>query len=319
MWIILIFTFAAVVLLALPLQATGLLVESVIDFGHYLLFALISLAMGLATSRKELSLTQRVALVVGLPLTFGALIEGIQPYLGRTGSYYDLWLDVLGVAAGWFAYRGWTRRPQPSYRTLVGLSLLTLLALQQPLWWSWVYRERQRALPDLLGLESRPLHSLLTNNLNTPLKVTPVPDGLDLPQRDRSMVRVPLFGATWPGIHWREPESDWRAYSGLEIEIYSPLPREIPLVLRIHDHLHDQRFEDRFNRRLRLQPGYNRFEIAMTDISHAPQDRLMNLAAIEGIILFSTPQAKGDEIYLLGVRLIPAESRSRSTPETTGV
>lgn len=44
-------------------------------------------------------------LVLIFAILFGALIEVIQPYVGRTGSWDDFLTDVLGALLGWASAR----------------------------------------------------------------------------------------------------------------------------------------------------------------------------------------------------------------------
>ena len=85
---------------------------------------------------------------------------------------------------------------------------------------------------------------------------------------------------------FRSPYPDWTAYAELLFELHSPAAEAFDLVIRIHDCRHAHDFKDRFNRVVAVIPGNNRYQIALSDIEHAPQTRLMNMKCISGIMLF---------------------------------
>ena len=70
------------------------------------------------------------------------------------------------------------------------------------------------------------------------------------------------------------------------------------LTLRVHDAAHDQRYEDRYNVRLVVQPGVNRFTIPIDDILHAPDTRAMDLSRIRGIVVFAHALERPTHVFL---------------------
>jgi hypothetical protein len=81
------------------------------------------------------------------------------------------------------------------------------------------------------------------------------------------------------------------------------LDSPITLTIRVHDADHDQRYADRFNRRLVVSPGLNRFVIPVEDIVNAPDRRRMDLRRIRGIVLFAYELDRATHVYLGPLRL----------------
>ena len=78
------------------------------------------------------------------------------------------------------------------------------------------------------------------------------------------------------------------------------------MVLRINDMEHDlgdNNYNDRFNTRLTLAPGPNRFELGLDRIRSAPKGRSMNMQAIRRLILFTVALPEPKTLYLREIRL----------------
>jgi hypothetical protein len=109
-----------------------------------------------------------------------------------------------------------------------------------------------------------------------------------------------------PGLQLFEPEPDWRGHSVLKIDLVNPGDRSLRLVVRVHDAMHDQRHEDRFNRAFTLAPGSRRvLEIPIDDIESAPRGRPLDLSRVAAIGLFegSRPAPVGAVFYLARIWL----------------
>ena len=101
------------------------------------------------------------------------------------------------------------------------------------------------------------------------------------------MTGIELLPANFPGVSLTEPYPDWRTYRQLSVSLYSDYPEPFELVLRIHDRQHDHTYRDRFNRVLNIKPGANHFRLPLTEITHGPTGRTMQIEQIAGVILFA--------------------------------
>jgi hypothetical protein len=117
------------------------------------------------------------------------------------------------------------------------------------------------------------------------------------------MARLTLHPAQYPGVTIVEPSPDWAAFDTLTFAVYSREPEPVDLVLRVHDKLHNQTLSDRFNQRLTVKRGENRFRIPLVAIQNAPVDRGMELSQMAGLILFATDIVDPVDLYLDNMRL----------------
>jgi len=65
------------------------------------------------------------------------------------------------------------------------------------------------------------------------------------------------------------------------------------MTCRIHDRRHVQglkRYQDRFNRRYTIQPGWNCINIPLQDVQAAPEGRSMDLKAMMAAIRLGHPR-----------------------------
>jgi hypothetical protein len=93
-------------------------------------------------------------------------------------------------------------------------------------------------------------------------------------------------------------------------EVYSLNDTAVPLSIRIDDTSHNQQYDDRFNRRLMIQPGHNRIAIPLDDIRYAPKNRAMDLRQIVAIYIFAIKPAIEYSVYLDNLELMAATIRA---------
>jgi VanZ family protein len=290
------------ILLGAKLPGDSRLIHALQDSGHFLIFTLLTLA-ALWPYRK---LSNRpVWLIMSLLLLFGILIEAVQSLIGREPSLYDLFMDLLGIAAGGVLYAGIMRRTFTPGISMVISLLLTLAAFSAPLHWLTVYQVRAAQFPRLIDLDNSFSRELIEGSLGGVVQHIEVPeDWLMPPDVDvASCAYVSLLEGRWPGLLMREPEADWHGYEKLELGIYSDQPIALPLRLRVHDQSHNNQYHDRYNRRLTLQPGYNHFSLPLSEIVNAPKGRTMDLSEISSVVIFASHEHVGKGFCLISMEL----------------
>jgi len=285
-----------------PDWASPPLYRAIWGLGHPLLFALVS--VWLQKVRPLRHGWQWLLGTLGV-LIVSLVIEGVQSQWGREAH----WRDILGNLTGFWLGLFWAldAREDTGGRIrfsvwagrLLGLGLLA---------WQWVapFQEalntwhRFQQFPVLADLESpRDLHAWTGDLARV---VEPVAEGrysLEIRLADRASGQGLYTGAQLKHL-W----GDWRSYRQLVFALYSEKP--LTLTLRINDRQHDRsdhRYEDRFNRALRLSPGWNHFAIPLTEIFEAPQGRRMNPAQIQRLLLFTSRPDQPRFIYLDDLRL----------------
>jgi hypothetical protein len=100
-----------------------------------------------------------------------------------------------------------------------------------------------------------------------------------------------------------EPYPDWSGYDRLSFTVYSGMKEPVSIVVRIDDAQHDNRYTDRFNRRLVLQPGVNRVSIPLSEVRNSPRGRKMNMTRIQRVVLFAMHPGAPFTLHFDTVRL----------------
>jgi hypothetical protein len=106
-----------------------------------------------------------------------------------------------------------------------------------------------------------------------------------------------------PGFGLRELWRDWSAAKTFSFDIYSEMPGDFELIVRVNDRLHDDDYDDRFNRSIDIRPGFQTITIPIVDIQSAPRTRRMNMAQITGFYLYVVRPAKEIRVMVDNVHL----------------
>jgi VanZ family protein len=284
------------------------------DFGHVLVFGVMGLMLS-RTLRRAFTPAPRRRLVtlasLAAGLVFGYGTEYAQGFLGGTPSWGDVARDMLGCAVGSCAAFALERSATPGARrvfwtaALLGIvvgggSLATTLL---------DYRARDALFPVLLD-SAEPNSRSFVAAFDSTLRVEPVPDDLrpldaNLAARGTPAIRVPLDRGNWPGLTLTEPVRDWRGWRALVIELANPTDAPLRIEVRVNDRLHDNRFEDRYNRGVELPArSRGRFEFPLAEIERAPQGRRMDLTDIAKLVIFHGGPAPGRAFYVERVSLV---------------
>ncbi|WP_051234670.1 hypothetical protein [Marinimicrobium agarilyticum] len=263
--------------------------------GHWLFFACLffwwQARWTLTHPRQWLLATLAVLLV-------SALIEGAQTLVGRQAGWNDVLCNVTGTWLGLFWGQRAERRVWLGRVIAVGLVLWqvkVVLAVGLAQW------HQQHQFPVLGDFESR----------------------WDMPFWEGRVERVPApvaegryslafevggdnTASRYSGVHLKQLPGDWRGYQALALSLYNPVESPLAMTLRINDTQHDRgegAFSDRYNGRLQLEPGWNHYRIDLQTVEQAPEQRDMNLASVERLLLFATDIEQSRWLYLDNLRL----------------
>ena len=97
--------------------------------------------------------------------------------------------------------------------------------------------------------------------------------------------------------------SDWSQYEHLVVAIHADDVVPEPLHIKIEDAWHNGEFEDRFNRIVPLQHGWNEIRIALEDVTAAPEYRPMEMDKITRLAFFFKRPARPQTVYFDAIRL----------------
>jgi hypothetical protein len=132
--------------------------------------------------------------------------------------------------------------------------------------------------------------------------IKPVPEHGD---QGKHSLKIQLSTSYYSGVALNNLPWDWRDYDVLTIAFYNP-GENLTLTLRINDERHDRtgaHYNDRFNTRLHLTHGDNKFQVSLSAIAEAPDSREMALGKIRRMGLFATGLKVSRQIYLTRLEL----------------
>lgn len=220
----------------------------------------------------------------------------------REPSVDDLLRDMAGIAA-YLAVRHWRTHPRARPRVRLALAA-TLVALTAFAFTPWLraanaYRQRDAAFPVVVGFEPGWQDVFLTANSAT---IAPVQSGQQA-GTPAPTARLVLEPGRYPGVSVDELSPDWRGYDRLVVGLQVAGPAPLELMLRIHDGRHSGEERDRFNRRLRLQPGWQVIAIPLREVAAAPDGRQLDLADVRGLSIFAPALVARTELRITPLRL----------------
>ncbi len=275
-----------------PGVAANPVYEALWNLAHPVYFALLTLVW---LRHWRAAAWHRWLVITVTVLVTGFLIESIQRLVGRFFSWDDLWANLVGawcVLAFWPGNLPVRRWLQALVRVLaLGLLLLEIATVGQTAVEEW---RLQRQLPVLNDQTSAVQQTYWSG------AVRPEPG---VPGAAGPSLRVDLGTARYSGVGLNRLPRDWRDYRVLTFRILNPDAERLPLTLRIHDAAHDHAYADRFNTRLWVEPGWNRYRIELSRVEDAPAERAMDLSRIASLGLFATELPAPRIIYLDDFRL----------------
>lgn len=272
----------------------GFLPGPVFSLGHIAFFGMLGYVAGRALRRTRMSLVRQATLILTGAFLLGGSIELIQPYFGRTALWSDVWQNMVGAAVGLLL-----AHPRDLLRSWWALPVLGVLALElrPPALLLWDDQVARQQFPLISNFETRFEHLRWS-------------EGVVVADRARSgerSLQVELQpGRRWPGTALRRGIGDWQGFAAFEFSVHNDDGAPMHLTVAIRDREHTLRggaYRDRFNRRFELAPGWNDIRIPITEIQAAPQERTLDVSAIEHVIFFTGKVEATRMFHLDAVRL----------------
>lgn len=280
----------------------GLWQQTALNSSHVFVFALVALALFLATLQlARLSLLLRFSLALLAAIVVGTASEVAQISTMRDASFEDLVSNWLGATGALLLAAAFRRELSGRTRlsTAVAGVLVLLVALLPLLKVTAAYAERNSEKASLLSFDAVFANTFITQQ-NASLSILETASG------GGKIGRVRLNDGPWPGLIIHDVWPDWRPYSTLVVDIAFLENAPLTVHFRVHDRAHrvgEQPYNDRFNLRNEITPGEHTIRIPLEAVRNAPHGREMDMSQIEGIVVFCTKKDAGRSFDLIGIRL----------------
>lgn len=274
---------AATVLLLMPLPLDAAnarwpaLTQALQNFGHPLVFAWLAHVVfaRLRTRMPRPSPAPWLWVLAGA-LGYGAATEIAQAQLGRSASVTDLANDLLGAGFALLLHWRSEQAATSGRRALAAMAVMVAGVAAAPLaltTTAYVYRSAREPL---------------------------------LWKADDALFAVFSYrqGGRFTGLAVVEPLPDWTGWNQLQVEVENLQPEELPLVVRVNDRRHNQRYRDRYNGTFALPPlARQTLRIPLEQIRTMPASRQLDLERVDAIVVFSMSRDQPRRFKVHEIRL----------------
>jgi hypothetical protein len=176
--------------------------------------------------------------------------------------------------------------------------------------WAEAYRQRDERFPLLSGFDSYWERKMLRVNRGKLIFTRP-PAGWERQPDDRVGRLTGRFEVV-TGVSVIDPYPDWRGYDSLHLDLYSEHQAPFKLSITINDETHDREYTDRFTGRYIVPPGPSEIVIDLEEVRTAPRNREMDMARIEGLVIYNRKPPENFTVYLDNLRLESGASAEAS-------
>jgi VanZ family protein len=269
------------------------------DLGHVFCFALWTWLY--LQGQRPSGLWFQLLKVLGLTLLIGGSIELLQAAVGREGSWYDLYKDLIGGMLALFFFAPGRRQWVPEIlRTFQLLTLAVLLWSALPI--------MKVSIDEVIAWQQFPLLS----GFETPWEAdrwggnSRKQKTTDRVHAGEAALKIELNTDRYSGTFLRHFPNDWSGYAQLRLQVFNPDPEPLTVYFRIHDQLHrlsHNAYSDRFHTTLTLNPGWTQLDIPLATVAAAPKERHMEMTRIAGMGLFVDKLERPRTIYIDSVEL----------------
>jgi len=291
-----------------PNNYDSILYRSLWDGGHFVLFAAIVFVLTKLSFIKNKSWYVIALAVAPFCVILGFSTEFLQLLVGRSFQYADVVNDVIGGYAGFLLSRltlSFSSEPsnhltknQLSLKRVgfvVSLLILSLAGFREFLYTSVHVWNMKLDFPVLADFEAPLELDRWEHN-----RVSITKSSLVV-RNDEFSLKAVFHPAKYPGIVLRRLIHNWNKFNYLNLSINNPSDNVININLKIYDSTHtfrNYRYNDRYNKNLTLNPGWNDIRIPIEEIRNSPEYRKMNMKQIYLINLFMIRIEEETTVYI---------------------
>jgi len=263
--------------------------KEIFNLGHLCGFFIVWIfVLNIYSMFSPLTFT-RFALVILITLLASVLIEITQHYIGRSASIKDVGLNIAGTLAALAFMVAKNKSFQVYSYPVAAIGLFSAGLLMFPS--TKIFVDEYHIVRQFPVL----------SDFSTPYELNRWSSNkaiIHLAKRGNANVLKVKFrkDARYSVVALNSFGDEWEKYKELVYSVNNLTADSLSINVRVHDHDHRYSgfaYKDRFFQEFLLDPGTSEISIELLDIYEAPEERNMNLAAIESIMLF-TVNAEND-------------------------
>jgi len=278
------------------------IIDTILSFGHLLLFggvALVTLyilSKGIWPCREKNRYIWSWVIISSL----GALTECIQAFIPyRHFRLGDILTDSLGAAVFLTITYSFQKGVTHKGVAILRNGLLVLMIMRAyPIFAATVDTWNMEMNFPLLSSFESPLEMSRWSSKESTMK------RILLHATDSAYaLKVNLNSGIYPGISLDYLDNDWRGYNHLSFDVFVEGTLPLKLSIRINDRKHNEEFMDRYNESFLLKAGHNHISVGLSEVRRSPMGRLMDMANITVLCMFSYNLKDPRTIYFDNFRL----------------
>jgi hypothetical protein len=268
------------------------------NLGHILYFALLVLLFSRWSLFMRLPLFWCWALLIGLSLVSGFVVELLQYGTERSADLLDVSRDVCGALLMLAFHPAFVDHRKVLLKRFLQIIVGAFL----------IYH----LLPVSIAITDETIARFqfpVLSDFSTPFELErwkgngkrEVVEGYAGKSGKQMKISLPL--RRYAGVGMEYMPADWSSYRFVNLDIYSGYEKTLRLTVRIHDQAHEAEnsaylFNDRFNKRFELTKGWNAIRINLTEVKQAPRKRAMDMQNIADISFFLSAVKSPKTLYL---------------------
>ncbi|PWK52871.1 VanZ family protein [Pleionea mediterranea] len=262
--------------------------------GHFFLFALLIISITQLPVFKQASFLALLCWSLVFSVVLGGLTEVIQLLIGRDFEMMDIANDALGGITGAIIVQLFRQSRYWHKLVLTLPSILLAFVGTQNFWLTVIDESHMKKSFPVLADFSHQTELTRWHYQSALLSLYRAEDkagntGANGPEayRHKSQQLKALFQPSKsPTITLKELIPDWRNARFFQFSVYNTTSTSLQLTVKVSDKLHAKNyyaFNDRYNKTLTLQPGWNHHSIDLNEIKTSPATRAMQMDNIDSV------------------------------------
>ncbi len=282
----------------------GRVLASITNPAHFPLFYLFAQGM-YALARHSRGPRQASLLSVGALLGLIAAVEAIQPLAGRSSTWADAGIGLLGAAAGLVACALAERTP-PRRRILFhGFIVIVLgLLLRPALVEIAAIRAREMRFPALGLFEDGTELPLWKGTVDAHGPETRVSVSRERASHGTGSLRIATAPGKYQGVAFSAGRGQWGNFARFAADVYNPSDHFLLDIDVLDRNSTGHERATLFHKRIGIAPGWNHIVIPLEEIAGGPAQRRLLLGAVRKVLFRTGSDGPGKLFYLDQIRLL---------------